>query len=137
MAASCSTVIKIPVPHKTVNLLTGQGTISFSRRQMIHAVILCRKISPSFVDRHKCTLLASQPRYGEGGEAIALKASCYPSPLALSIVPFTVVTQPRLADILRQVCHISILSFHTEKRKEQLGKQSCSFCTTKEYKGNF
>jgi hypothetical protein len=40
----------------------------------------CRKISPSFVDRYKYThtLVANQPRYGEGGGAIAHSASCPP-----------------------------------------------------------
>jgi hypothetical protein len=36
------------------------------------------KISPSFVDLYKQTLVASQPRYGEGGEVIVHKASCSP-----------------------------------------------------------
>jgi hypothetical protein len=47
-------------------------------------------------------LMASQPRYGDGGEAIAHKASC--SPLALSIfLPPHAVMYLTLADILRPV----------------------------------
>jgi hypothetical protein len=48
-------------------------------------VCTCRKISPSFDNRCKYALLAvSQPRYGEGGEAIAHWASCTPLPFPSS-----------------------------------------------------
>jgi hypothetical protein len=48
------------------------------------------------------TLVASQPWYGEGEEAIAHKVSC--SPLALFMFPSPLtVTYPRLTDMLREV----------------------------------
>jgi hypothetical protein len=63
---------------------------------------LSQDISEHRLPLQKHMLVASQPRYGEGGEAIAHKASC--SPCTLSIFPTNLnVTQLRLANILRPV----------------------------------
>jgi hypothetical protein len=40
-------------------------------------------------------LVASQPRYGEGGEAIALKASCFPYLFHLPFPSYCDVAQAR------------------------------------------
>lgn len=53
------------------------GTLNVTRQ------CTCRKIAPSFVNQNKHKLSASQPEYGESGEAIVHKASLPAIPFQL------------------------------------------------------
>jgi hypothetical protein len=63
------------------------GTLNVTRQYT------CRKISPSFVGLQIHTLAASQPRYREGGEAIAHKAFHPPHALPSSLPSYCGVAQ--------------------------------------------